>query len=310
MRWLNELMDELMDFTHLEDLGWTRRQISRAEGDGTLTKVGRGLWTTPGDPSRRARHLRATQAVLHASHPDTVASHVSASALWGLPLNGDLSTVWVTGEGRGGGRVQPGVHRVRAPLTPRDVTEANGLRVTSIARTVADVARTRDHVEAVMVADAALRQGLARTDLDDMLDGMTRWPGTARARRAISFADPLAEPPYESWTRVLLRRMGMPAPTLQHKVFTPSGQFVARLDFAFVEWGLGIEYDGEGKYDELAATSSPGEVFAREKRRDRALAALGWHMLHLSKQDVHDWQQFQTVVRQAVPVARLQSRAA
>lgn len=298
-------MDELINRKQLDQRGWSRRQIRRAEQDGSLVRVRRGRWLEPREGDKRRDHRALLRAVLADSHPASAASHVSACVLWDLPLQGDLSQVWLTRPGKGGGVVRAGVHRIVGGLEDSEVTEVDGMRVTTVARTVVDMARVRDHVEAVMVADAALHRGLDVQDLAAALARVHGWPGGARARRVVEFADGLAESPYESWVRVLLDRMDLPRPLLQHEVLTPSEHFVARVDFAFPQWKLAIEYDGEGKYDELAEDgATPGAIFAREKRRDRNLMELGWHVLHLSKDDVHDWVRFQNVVRSAVSAAQ------
>lgn len=298
-------MDELITLHELHLRGWTRRRIQAAEADGSLVRIRRGAWTEPGGASPRATHLVALRAAMAASHADCVASHVSAAVVHGLPLRGDLSKVWLTRPATSGGRVRSGVHHVRAPLPDDQVVEVDGIPVTRLDRTVVDLARVRDHVEAVMVADAALHRGLDPVALQALLDGMRRWPGVARARRVVEVADGRAESPYESWVRVLLGRMGLPAPLVQHEVRTPDGRFVARVDLAFDQWRLAVEYDGQDKYDRLAAPGmAPGAVFAREKERDRALRACGWEVLHLSKQDVHDWRRFQSVVHTAIAQAR------
>lgn len=298
-------MDELTTRKHLDQRGWSRGHIRQAEADGKLVRIRPGLWVEPQEGSRRDTHRALLRAVLERSHPDYAASHISAALLWGLPLQGDASHVWITRDGRGHGRVRSNVHQVRAPLAPDEVTTLEGLRCTTLARTVVDVARDRDFIEAVMVADAALHAGLDPEELQRVLARMRRWPGVDAARRVIGFADKRAESPYESWTRVLLDRMGLPTPELQHEVFNAHGELVARLDFALLEIKLGIEYDGHGKYDELArADLSPGQVFAKEKNRDRELVALGWQMLHLDRDDVHSWPRFKHVVQTAVDAAR------
>ncbi|QYN33115.1 hypothetical protein K1T35_31920 [Pseudonocardia sp. DSM 110487] len=112
----------------------------------------------------RPRHalLAAVRDERHAA--DGALSHVSAAVLhglstWGLPLD----RIHRTRDRRTGGRVGNGVHLHAAPLTPDEVDEVDGLLVTSVARTVVDLARTAGFDAAVAVADSALhkRRGFA-----------------------------------------------------------------------------------------------------------------------------------------------------
>lgn len=298
-------MDELLSHARLQREGWTRGQVRRAEADGRLERVRRGQWLAPAPDAPQVDHRVRLAAALAEAAPLTAASHVSAALLWRLPLRDPVPVVWLTRDGHGGGHDRTGVHTVLAALDETDVCQVDGFRATSLARTVVDVARTRDRVESVMVADAALHLGLDRADLLRVVDGMRRWPGIAGARRVVEFADGRSESPYESWTRVRIADMGLPAPVLQHEVHTPSGRFVARVDLALPEHRLAIEYDGEAKYDELVrGRMTPGEAFAREKRRDRALQAEGWTVLHLSKREVHDERLFRQTMVQALGWSR------
>ena len=56
-----------------------------------------------------------------------------------------------------GGRLEARLHVHTAPLHADDVVMVHGLAVTSVARTVVDVARRARFEAAVTVADAALR---------------------------------------------------------------------------------------------------------------------------------------------------------
>jgi hypothetical protein len=59
-----------------------------------------------------------------------------------------------------------------------------GVLVTSVARTVVDLARSVPFEEAVVVADAALAGGLVdRAELEQAVRRAQRWPGVPAARR-------------------------------------------------------------------------------------------------------------------------------
>lgn len=83
----------------------------------------------------------------------TVASHHSAGVLHGLPVPRDelhLVTTLRDGSGQGTRRTTRWTRRARLP--PSDTTEIEGIPVTSLARTVADLTRTLHFPDAVAVA--------------------------------------------------------------------------------------------------------------------------------------------------------------
>ncbi|GAA5148156.1 hypothetical protein GCM10025768_09390 [Microbacterium pseudoresistens] len=99
----------------------------------------------------RARALRLTAA------ESPVFSHETAAAIHGLPLyRPDPDRVHISLDDARPGAAH-GTVRHRSQLRDDEVVEVDGLRCTSLIRTVADVARTATFERAVVVADAALR---------------------------------------------------------------------------------------------------------------------------------------------------------
>jgi hypothetical protein len=96
------------------------------------------------------------------------------------------------------------------------VTTVRGVPLTTVARTVIDLARCLSFEAGVAVADSALYGGKAtRGELDAVLARCARWPGIQRARRAVAFADPRAESVLESLGRAAFHQAGLPPPDLQ-----------------------------------------------------------------------------------------------
>ncbi len=78
-----------------------------------------------------------------------------------------------------------------APDSVISHVSAAGVAVTSVVRTLLDLARTVGFEQAVVIADAALHRHLCtRDDLAAGLVRMTRWRGAPAARRVVAFADP------------------------------------------------------------------------------------------------------------------------
>lgn len=207
--------------------------------------VERGQWETLGHLERRRLLVRGRYAALRSPG---VVSHRSAAALWGLPdvdrpdarLHLIDARVQRTHSGRG-------VVRHVAPLTPAETTTVDGVPVTSLVRTAVDVARTGSSAQGVAVFDHLLhRQLVTRDELEQVLGRLGGRRGVGRARDALAFADPLAESPGESISRVTARELRVRAPVLQQEFDTDVGRF--RVDFWWPEHGVVGEFDGRAKY--------------------------------------------------------------
>lgn len=72
----------------------------------------------------------------------------------------------------------------------------------------------------------------------------------------------------------MLIRAGLPSPEVQFRIVDEYGFVVARVDLAYPEPRLAIEYDGAEHY-----TRYRGE---RDKERDAELAGYGWETLRLT----------------------------
>ena len=142
--------------------------------------------------------------------------------------------------------------------------EHDGLRVTTPLRTAVDLARSAPLEDAVAAADALGRRGaFTAADLAVLATGRS----AASVGEVAALMDPLAESPMESRTRVLVVRGGCPVPVCQYEVWE-RGRFVARLDMAWPEWKVALEYDGH----DHAASDRRG----RDADRHRELRRLGW----------------------------------
>ena len=251
--------------------GWTDQELRRQRRAGELHRLGRGAYVAaPGTPpAYEARHalLAAVRDERHAA--DGVLSHVSAAVLhglstWGLPLE----RIHRTRDRRTGGRVGTGVHLHAAPLTPDETVEIDGLLVTTVARTVADIARTAGFDAAVAVADSALHKHMV--DPDELARAARRcagWPGAPRARQVVSVADGGSAGVGESRSRLAILRAGLPAPVLQWRVEGDGRVF--EVDFGWPELRTVGEFDGLVKYGRLLKPGQdPADVVVAEKLRE------------------------------------------
>jgi len=259
-----------------------RRDVER----GMLIRLRQGVYTLRAPYlalSLEQQHIVQMRAVAAVAPGLTVFSHVSAGVAHGLPvlrtrLNRVHTTVpTLTQRGRDG--VAAHVFAVR----PSEVVQLGPLTVTSIGRTVVDLAGALPFGEGLMAADAALRAGIPR----ELLEAARDLAGPRRAERriadVIAVAHPGAGSANESMSRSHLIRMGFEPPELQHPLWDHLG-FVGFLDFFFRRWGIGGEADGLAKYrDPAFAAAGTSQALIDEKlREDRVLplvaglARWGW----------------------------------
>lgn len=256
------------------DDGHTPAQLRAELASGGLVRLRRGVVMDADEPGPLELHRRRLIAARGVVGPSTYFSHTSAAVIHGLPLlTRRLSEVIAVRTGGGHGSINPTLHARRASLATEDVSEVDGLPVTSLARTVADLVRALPFPEAVVVADAGLAKGLDRGEL---LERTAKGRGCRMAARALLFADPRSESAGESLSRVRIHQLGLPAPDLQHSLYDARGRFLGRTDFWWEEFSLAGEFDGRTKYaDRLKPGQSPADAIMDEKFRERGIFGAG-----------------------------------
>lgn len=165
----------------------------------------------------------------------------------------------------------------RALLPDGDLARIRGFRVTSIARTIADVSARLTLTEAVVIADAALHSRLVtREKLSAWVAAYGRRSGVRRLRRVVELAEPLAESPMESRLRMILVLGGLPRPRAQAEIRDARGRVVGRPDLYYEGARLGIEYDGFGHRKTLVA----------DNHRQNNLLGVGIRLLRFTYTDL------------------------
>lgn len=274
-------MDEAGHITHLEleAAGLSPGDIQTQIRRGTLTRLRRGFYAVPAEAATpESCHRRLIRASCPVVADSNVVSHVSAGVLHDLPVpRTHLESVTMTRLSPGHGERSERLVVRHTALADDEVTVVDGIRVTTLARTVFDLARSLSFEWGVMACDAALRRGLDRTNLQVATRRHPRLKGAPRARRVAAFGNGLSESPAESLSRVQIIRAGLPAPELQHELFDADGVFVARPDFLWPELRLAGEVDGKGKYGALLRPGQdPVDAIMAEKRREESIRQLGY----------------------------------
>jgi hypothetical protein len=272
-------LDELIEF---------RRDHARAAIRGSEHRVSLGAYlptSTWEAASDLGRYLLRVKAIAGTRQGDPVYSFWSAAALHGLPITGKWPTdVHVTVGRAGGGRSSGQLVRHAIPLRPADVVEIAGLRVTSVARTVVDLASTREVLSAIVAADRALRvdrwgEIAPMTTLAELTDVYrSRFPftGSARARKVLASAVDSSDSPLESVSRINMGSLGIPRPVLQQR-FEDYRGLIGFSEFYWPEHRLVGEADGRAKYldPKYRRGRSLEQVLLDEKERADRLRALG-----------------------------------
>ncbi|WP_375423586.1 hypothetical protein [uncultured Friedmanniella sp.] len=269
-------METIRTTRQLLDSGYDKGELRRLRRSGQLTHVRRGAWTRfPLDEAagRELRHRELIAAVVTRVSPDAVVSHVSAAVLLGLPVwSSRLRQVHLTRSRSNGARRRPDLELHSATLSPAHLLCIEGLAVTSLARTVADLGRSLPFEQAVAAGDRAAALGLDFGDLDDVLHSMERWPGVAQARRVADFIDGRSESVGESVSRVRISEEGLPGPIPQREIHDHAGRLIARVDFYWEQFRTVGEFDGKLKYGDLLQPGQrPADVLFKEKLREDAV---------------------------------------
>lgn len=163
-------------------------------------------------------------------------------------------------------------------LAPSDVRVIGGVSVTSPVRTAFDCLRLHRDPEGLVVADALTHLGLTTVaELTAYFGGQRRRRNLRVGRQLVADIEPLTESPMETRARVDLVRAGLPRPVAQFVVRDLSGAFVARLDLAYPDVKVAIEYDGAWHWTQ----------HRDDERRRARLRELGWTVIVISAADLY-----------------------
>jgi len=279
------------------DSGLTERELAAAVGVGRLMRVHRGayvdadVWDELWPEGRQLVRVCAVRRASPGGGP--VFSHLSAAALWGLPLVGPIrDDVHTAIRSRRHTRTEAGVIRHQLALDEADIVSRHGLRCTSLTRTVFDLARLLRPEAVAAAGDAALRLVSVEGHAVD-LDAVAAWRaeveglcaaglrGVRRARWIAAFADGRAQLPGESVSRLQLHRLGFRDVDLQIPIVGSDGaRYFA--DFGFLRSQAFGEFDGEDKYrdaDLRTAATATDAVMAEKHREDEIRGVTGWRVV-------------------------------
>ena len=259
-------------------LGLEEGAIARRVGAGRLNEVRRGVYA----PGRRrlTREGRWMAAVL-ASGPDAVLSHYSAAALWMIRPS-SRTTIDVTDPTKS--RTWDGIRRHHKALPADEVTVKDGIPVTTVPRTIFDLAATEplDVVKALL-REAEFRELHDRLSLWDLIE---RYPGRRGIRRVKVALDALKdEPTDERKSRLeerfdpFLHRHHLSRPRYNHWLLV--GEKRIQVDCLWPEQRQIVELDGWQGHKTRTA-------FREDRARDRKLRVAGYGVTRLTWNQLED----------------------
>jgi hypothetical protein len=246
---------------------------------GLYRRLLHNVYADPGLPAEHQLYARGAALVM----PENAALGGRSAAAWfGAPFASAIEPVFVVVPSDSPWRGPRGVRVHRTALATEDVLTVDDgeIRLTTPMRTAWDVAALETVPTAVAILDGMVRAG----HLD--LEACRRVHAAARGRwrssrvgKVLPLVDGRSESPPESWVRVACARVGLPAPVPQFVVLA-AGEFLGRVDLAWPESRLIVEYEGAHHFDELQ--------IRRDDRRYERLVAAGWRVIRLSAADLRD----------------------
>lgn len=274
-------------------LGYDDRVIARRISDGEWVRVRRGafaptvLWNALGVVGRRRLVARAAlrTARTHVLLSHTTAADALGAAVWDLP-----DVVHLTRTDGRAGRSEAGIQQHRGAIVVDDVTVREGLMVTSGTRTALDITTIADIEHSLVPVDDLLHRGETTPQLlTAALETRTYWPRSLTSDLVVRLADGRSESVGETRCRFLCWAQGLPAPIPQYEIKDRSGRVVARVDLAWPELGVFLEFDGRVKYEKfLRDGESVTDAVLREKRREQLVCELtGWRCIRVVWADLY-----------------------
>ena len=160
-------------------------------------------------------------------------------------------------------------------LADDEICRARGVLATTPARTAFDLGRRKGLTAAVVRIDA-LRQAtrLSVPHVTALVERHRGARGIVQLREALALSDAGAESPQETRTRLVLTAAGLRPTHTQIEVFDHC-EFVGRIDMGYLEWKVGVEYDGPQHWTDPTIRN-------RDLERRARLSALGWRMVHVN----------------------------
>lgn len=268
--------------------------VYRLVRERVLRRVRHGAYTTrehwdgldlPG------RHLLRARCALRTAGAEVALSHTTAAVAHGSPAWGlSLEDVHLVRLDRRSGRREAGVRQHRHEIDKADVVELDGMLVTSAARTCLDVTTIAGVEISLGVLDHFLHTAeVSKPELLRRCRELSSRPGSLASELACRLADGRSESVGETRVRYRCWASHLPHPVPQLEVRV-RGRGRYRLDLAWPELGVWLEFDGKEKYLKHRRDGETVlDAVLREKRREEEIALeTGWRCIRITWADLYD----------------------
>ncbi|MFF5990364.1 endonuclease domain-containing protein [Prauserella flavalba] len=236
------------------------------------------------DPRRAADFVTRAAACLLGAGSDAVLTSHSALAVHGCSV-AETAPIHILVPYRSQPRRRAGMVLHHGVVDPQDVEVICGLRVLALDVAVAEVLSRGTRRAGIACADQALRlvaqdaRAEFRAWVEERIRSRADPRGRRQARGLLDLATGLAESPAESWTLLVFVDADLPVPKQQYRITDLAGDEIYRLDFAWPEPRVAVEYDG------YEAHESRQEADAA---RDADLERRGWIVIRADAADLKD----------------------
>lgn len=229
-----------------------------------------------------ADHEARCAAAALVCHEQAFVCHLAAAAYHGMPLPNSperaLIDIALPAPMRAVRR--RGIRGHSLLVVPDDLTELNGVRVTTPERTWCDLAGHLTVPELVAAGDWLIRSGSSSLAL--LAAAIERHPGRRGRGKlvvAVELLDAASESPKESELRAIVHLAGLPQPEANAVILDELGRFVARVDLLFRRFGEVLEYHGDHHRTDR-------KQWRRDRTREAELESLSLHVMEITDSDL------------------------
>lgn len=271
-----------------------RISLARRCSAGSVIEVEHGYYVRADVHKKLSKRVIAMYLIraIAKKHPSWTFSSYSAALVYGLQvpqaLAGTVHFAVVSQKNRRRMRDSAVCHVIDQDKT----AIVDGIRVTSIERTLFDCLRATDFRSGLAIADSALRWGLVdKAEFMRYVEEQgSRYRGADNVLKVLEWADGRSENGGESVARAMMIELGFVLPELQVEIPDPMKETATkRVDFY---WKLADgrviigELDGKGKYasDGAGDIENAIEVLSEERLRESRLSMTGATIVRFSYQ--------------------------
>jgi very-short-patch-repair endonuclease len=247
-------------------IGMTQRQIDHRLASGRLQRIAPGIYRVGPVSGRLEREM----AALLTCGETSVISHGSSMRRWEIPGAAGDDDIEVA-ISRGYRRPRRGLRVHRCTTYQQDETTLlDGLRITTPARTLLDMAaRLSDHDLERAVAAAQRKRLATSLEIRTVLERHPRLAGAARLRRLLGIDPGFSRSQAEAHCLALIREAALPTPEMNVPI---EG---VEVDMLWRRERLVVELDGWTYH-------SSRDSFERDRRRDAILTAAGLRVVRFT----------------------------